>query len=57
MNYFLLTSEQIPNCCGSCINLRLMPTKEYNPPYCKLKGDGVCLFGLCDEFKRRSMFK
>jgi hypothetical protein len=53
--YCLLSSNQIPNCCGSCKSLRLIPTKMEVPPFCRLTRNQICLFGICGLFKRRNM--
>ena len=51
-NYHLLNSEKIIDCCASCKHLRLVPM-DHKHPWCGYTEENVCLFGLCDLYKRR----
>jgi hypothetical protein len=55
-NYHLLTTEQIPDCCGSCKSLRLIPN-DHGSPWCRFTEENVCLFGLCSLYKRRNTLR
>ena len=47
INYEQLSCEEIPNCCGSCEKIK------YNPgPMCDLRKEMICVFGICEAFKR-----
>jgi len=51
----LLTSEEIPDCCGSCYNFRFSKTGEQ--PFCNRNEVPVCMFGKCGFYNRKYIFR
>jgi hypothetical protein len=44
-NYTFLPNEEIPECCGSCINREKLKCSELN--------DEICIWAVCDFYKRK----
>ena len=54
-NYTLLDTEAIPQCCGSCEHVRY----SHKLVYCDFTefvlDAAVCVFGCCDDYKRKGV--
>ena len=52
-NYITLPAEEIPECCGSCEHVRY----NKNIVFCTehIYENVICIFGLCDEYKRKGV--
>ena len=44
-NYKFLSNEEIPECCGSCLNRTKLKCSELN--------DEICIWAVCDFYRRK----